>query len=136
MAPLIMSLPFFDFDNTSWTTSLLATALFVSAVHLVPYVVDVRRIRTIPGPWLAKYTDAWLWRVVAGGHRSDVVHELHKKYGEHLLRTDYLRLLESMPGPDRASSVLQEPSSDSLQTMFRSLTQTHSKSSMALGAEA
>jgi len=76
-----MSLPSFEFDNTSWATSLLATALFVSAVHLVPYVVDSRGIRTIPGPWLAKYTDAWLGRVAARGHRSEVVHELHKKYG-------------------------------------------------------
>ena len=85
-APLIMSLPCFDYDNASWTTSLLATALFVSAIHLVPYVVDARGIRTIPGPWLAKYTDAWLGRVAARGHRSEVVHELHKKYGEYPLK--------------------------------------------------
>jgi len=90
-APLSMSLPSFEFDYASWTTSLLATALFVSVVHLVPYVVNTRGIRTIPGPWLAKYTDAWLWRVVGRGHRSEVVHELHKKYGEHPLRTHYLR---------------------------------------------
>ena len=81
-APPIMSLSSFEFDNASWATSLLATALFVSAVHLVPYVVDARGIRTIPGPWLAKYTDAWLGRVAARGHRSEVVHELHKKYGD------------------------------------------------------
>jgi len=94
-APLIMTLPLFEFDNTFWMTSILAAALFVLAVHLVPYVVDVRGIRTIPGPWLAKYTDAWLWRTVARGHRSEVVHELHKKYGEHPLGTHYLRLFRA-----------------------------------------
>ena len=78
-----MSLSSFEFDNASWTTGLLATALVVSAVHLVPYVVDTRGVRSIPGPWLAKFTDAWLGRVAARGHRSEVVHELHKRYGEY-----------------------------------------------------
>jgi len=78
-----MSLSSFEFENASWTTSLLATVLVVSAVHLVPYVVDTRGVRTIPGPWLAKFTDAWLGRVAARGHRSEVVHELHKQYGEN-----------------------------------------------------
>jgi len=38
-------------------------------------------MRSIPGPWLAKFTDAWLGRVAARGHRSEVVHQLHKQYG-------------------------------------------------------
>jgi len=95
-APLTMSLLSFEFDNAFWATSLLSTALLVvSAVHLVPYVIDARGIRAIPGPWLAKYTDAWLWRATVRGHRSDVVHELHKKYGKHPLGTHYLQILHS-----------------------------------------
>ena len=76
-----MSLSPFEFD-VSWTAALFATVPLVLVVHLVPYVVDTRGVRSIPGPWLAKFTDAWLGRVAARGHRSEVVHELHTKYGE------------------------------------------------------
>ena len=78
-------LPSFGTDNdVSWRIGLLVTALVGLAVHLVPYVVDTRGIRSIPGPWLAKFTDAWLGRVAARGNRSGVVHNLHKQYGESL----------------------------------------------------
>ena len=60
------------------------SALAVLAVHLVPYVVDTHGIKSIPGPWLAKFTDAWLGQVAAGGHRSEVVHEMHKQYGQYV----------------------------------------------------
>jgi len=78
-----MSLPSFGFDNNYSTTVLSAGALVILAVHLVPYVVDTHGIRSIPGPWFAKFTDAWFGRVAARGHRSEVVHELHKEYGEY-----------------------------------------------------
>ena len=78
-----MSLPALSFDDLRWAYP--AAALFVLTVHLVPYAVDSRGIRSIPGPWLAKFTDAWLGRVAARGHRSEVVHGLHKQYGESLL---------------------------------------------------
>ena len=77
-----MSLLSFGFDNLSWTTTLSVTGLLILAVHLVPYVVDAYGVRSIPGPWLAKFTDAWLGRAAASGHRSEIVHELHKQYGE------------------------------------------------------
>jgi len=32
-------------------------------------------------PFFAKFSDIWLGWVASHGHRSDVVHELHKKYG-------------------------------------------------------
>jgi benzoate 4-monooxygenase len=76
-----MSLPPFGFEIGSSVTIACAIALVVLAVHLVPYVVDRGGIKTIPGPWLAKFTDAWLGRVAAGGHRSDIVRELHRQYG-------------------------------------------------------
>ncbi|EAU89384.1 cytochrome P450 monooxygenase pc-bph [Coprinopsis cinerea okayama7 len=50
-------------------------------VHLVPYFVDTKKIRHYPGPFLAKFSDAWLGWVSKNGHRSEVVHEMHKKYG-------------------------------------------------------
>jgi len=76
-----MSLPSLGVDSTFLATSLSAGALLVLTVHLVPYVVDSHGIRSIPGPWIARFTDAWLGRVAARGHRSEVVHDMHKKYG-------------------------------------------------------
>jgi benzoate 4-monooxygenase len=73
--------PSFGFDISSSTTIACGIAFAVLAVHLVPYVVDRGGIKSIPGPWLAKFTDAWLGRVAARGHKSDVVHELHRQYG-------------------------------------------------------
>ena len=77
-----MSLPSFGLEIDYYTAIISASALAVLAAHLVPYVVDTHRIRSVPGPWLAKFTDAWLGRVAAGGHRSEVVHAMHKRYGE------------------------------------------------------
>lgn len=49
--------------------------------HFVAYFADPQAIRSIPGPFLAKFTDAWLGWVSAHGHRSEVVHKMHEKYG-------------------------------------------------------
>lgn len=128
-----MSFTSFGFDNEYSATILSASALLVLAVHLVPYVVDTRGIRSIPGPWLAKFTDAWLGRVAARGHRSEVVHELHKQYGKST------PLPTSNPpsprlGTDGAPS--QEPSYDSPQTTCQLPIQTPSKSSTPTETEA
>lgn len=53
----------------------------VLLVHLVPYFYDPHGIRLYPGPFLAKFTDAWLGLVSKNGHRSEVVHKMHQKYG-------------------------------------------------------
>lgn len=59
---------------------LLPAAVFL--LHLIPWLLDPHGIRSIPGPFLAKFSDAWLGWVSAQGHRSEVVHEMHKKYGK------------------------------------------------------
>lgn len=69
----------YSFD---WTAALLVLAVGVALVHVVPWLFDPHGIRSYPGPLLAKFSDAWLGWVAAQGHRSEVVHELHKKYGE------------------------------------------------------
>ena len=79
-----MSLPSVVFKIDYYTATISASALAILAAHLVPYVVDAHGIRSIPGPRLAKFTDAWMGRVVVGGHRSEVVHEMHKQYGEYI----------------------------------------------------
>ncbi|KAF8842912.1 cytochrome P450 [Paxillus ammoniavirescens] len=59
-------------------------ALFPVAVglaYILPYLADPFKQRHIPGPFLAKFSDIWLGWTASQGHRSDVVHELHKKYG-------------------------------------------------------
>jgi benzoate 4-monooxygenase len=76
-----MSSPPLGSDLGHPATVICAIALVILTVHLVPYVVDRRGIRSIPGPWLAKFTDAWLGRVAARGHKSDVVRELHRQCG-------------------------------------------------------
>ena len=133
-----MSLPLFGLDDVSWTTTLSATGLLILAVHLVPYLVDTHGARSIPGPWLAKFTDAWLGRVAARGHRSELVHELHKQYGESPpLPPSYVSAVcYPFLGTDHAPpSFSQGPLSDLLQTTCQSPTQTPSKLSMPTETE-
>ena len=59
----------------------LVPALIV-LVHFLTWLVDPHGLRSFPGPWLARFSDLWLGRVAQQGHRSEVVHEMHKKYGE------------------------------------------------------
>jgi benzoate 4-monooxygenase len=70
------------FNNEHYSTIVSAGALLMVAVHVVPYFIDTHGIRSIPGPWFAKFTNAWLGGVAARGHRSEVVHQIHKEYGE------------------------------------------------------
>ncbi|EJU01598.1 cytochrome P450 monooxygenase pc-bph [Dacryopinax primogenitus] len=61
----------------------LAVLLLVAS-HLVPWVADPfgYRKKHIPGPFLAQLSDVWLARVAAQGHRSEIIHGLHQKYGK------------------------------------------------------
>ncbi|KAH9976216.1 cytochrome P450 monooxygenase [Lactifluus volemus] len=54
---------------------------FIILVHLLVWLVDPNGLRTFPGPFLARFSDLWLGRVAQQGHRSQVVHEMHEKYG-------------------------------------------------------
>ncbi|KAI9508525.1 cytochrome P450 monooxygenase pc-bph [Russula earlei] len=53
----------------------------VILVHLVPWLVDPHGLRSFPGPLVARFSDLWLGRVAQQGHRSQVVHKMHEKYG-------------------------------------------------------
>ncbi|GBE84398.1 Benzoate 4-monooxygenase [Sparassis crispa] len=50
-------------------------------VHIVPYFIDAHGLRQYPGPFLAKFTDGWLFWVSHNSTRSYAVDELHQKYG-------------------------------------------------------
>ncbi|KAI0309649.1 cytochrome P450 monooxygenase pc-bph, partial [Amylostereum chailletii] len=78
----ISSLP--RLDNLFYLAA--AITVVVLAIHIIPWILDSRGIRAYPGPWLAKFSDLWLTWTVLQGHRSEVVHELHKKYGAFLVR--------------------------------------------------
>lgn len=62
-------------------TALVALPAAVVLAHLVSYFLDPFNQRRIPGPLLAKFSDLWLGWTASQGHRSDVVHKLHQKYG-------------------------------------------------------
>ncbi|EJC97643.1 cytochrome P450 monooxygenase pc-bph [Fomitiporia mediterranea MF3/22] len=70
------------FTNYLWLCTGLTAAFFL--VHVVPYLFDKHHIRRndISGPLLARFSDAWLGWVAAQGPRSEVVHQIHKKYGK------------------------------------------------------
>lgn len=69
------------FGVNPFTLLLCLLSSFV-IVHILIYAFDVHRIRSHPGPFLAKFSDLWLGWVSYHGHRSEVVHEMHKKYGQ------------------------------------------------------
>ncbi len=69
-------------DHVDLPTALVATLVSVVLIHLLAYFSDPYGFRFFPGPFLAKFSDAWLGWVSYGGHRSETIHELHKKYGE------------------------------------------------------
>ena len=79
--------------KTDVTTLLLLVPSLVILVHVTLYVLDSHGIRRFPGPFWAKFTDVWLGRVAALGHRSEVVHDLHMRYGEQL----FLRRMHRIP---------------------------------------
>lgn len=65
-------------DFNTWCYALFGVVI---AGHLLPYFLDPHGIRSYPGPFLAKFTNLWLGRIAALGHRSEVVHGMHEKYG-------------------------------------------------------
>ncbi|KAK0430680.1 cytochrome P450 monooxygenase [Armillaria borealis] len=66
---------------TNLQTVVAAGLALVILVHLVPYLIDSHGLRSYPGPLVAKFSDAWLGCVSYKGHRSEVIHDLHMKYG-------------------------------------------------------
>jgi benzoate 4-monooxygenase len=70
---------------TNIDTRILAVTLpiaLVVLVHLFSYLADPYQIRSYPGPFLAKFSDAWLGCIAALGQRSEIVHQMHLKYGK------------------------------------------------------
>jgi len=69
------------FEDFNYLSALLLIPVPILLAHLIPYLKDRYNQRSIPGPFLARFSDIWLGWVASQGHRSDVVHQLHNKYG-------------------------------------------------------
>ncbi|KAI0309650.1 cytochrome P450 [Amylostereum chailletii] len=67
------------FDNLAYLEAAIVVATVV--IYVAPWALDFHGMRTYPGPWLAKFSDLWLAWSTFQGRRSEVVHDLHKKYG-------------------------------------------------------
>lgn len=78
----ILQLPFPLLHHVHPATILILVPALVLLVHFIPWLVDPHGLRSFPGPRLARFSDLWLGRVAKHGHRSQVVHQMHEKYGK------------------------------------------------------
>jgi hypothetical protein len=80
----LLEYPLRFFQNVHPTFFVVAVVpAIVILAHFIPWLVDPHGLRSFPGPWVARFSDLWLGRVAQQGHRSEVVHRMHEKYGEH-----------------------------------------------------
>ncbi|KAJ3749876.1 cytochrome P450 monooxygenase pc-bph [Lentinula detonsa] len=65
------------------TTTAVVIIGFLFTHILLPYLLDPYSLRrlSIPGPTAAALSDLWLGYHSTNGHRSEVVHALHERYG-------------------------------------------------------
>jgi hypothetical protein len=80
MAILQLPIPLFHYAHPALILTLVPALLVL--VYFIPWLIDPHGLRSFPGPWLARFSDLWLGRVAKHGHRSEVVHQMHEKYGE------------------------------------------------------
>ncbi|PBK64907.1 cytochrome P450 [Armillaria solidipes] len=100
--------------HTDLPTVVATVFVLVVLVYLVPYLVDSHSLRPYPGPLIAKFSDAWLVYVTYKEHRSEVVHDLHTKYGP------FVRIApnhESVALPD-AQTIIYGHGSGALKSSF------------------
>jgi benzoate 4-monooxygenase len=69
------------YQNVDWKALAIALPVTLILLHVIPYLLDPHKIRKYPGPFFAKFSDIWLGWVSKSGHRSEVVHQIHQKYG-------------------------------------------------------
>lgn len=80
----IKSLLPLQFEDLNYLAVILLVPVPILLAHVIPYFRDPFNQRGIPGPFLARFSDLPLGWVASQGHRSDVVHQLHNKYGRHI----------------------------------------------------
>jgi benzoate 4-monooxygenase len=50
--------------------------------YIVPYLTSNTSLKSIPGPFFAKFTNLWLLAQARQGKRYQTVDDAHKKYGK------------------------------------------------------
>jgi benzoate 4-monooxygenase len=90
----ILQLPIPLFHHVHPALILALVPALVLLVHFIPWLVDPHGLRSFPGPWQARFSDLWLGRVAKHGHRSEVVHQMHEKYGELRPQKFHSRIFE------------------------------------------
>lgn len=66
-------------DNPLLLLAALPVVLVVAKI--VHYLTDPSGLRSYPGPFLAKFTDAWIFWTVSRNRWSCSIEDLHKRYG-------------------------------------------------------
>ena len=88
------------YNTLSPQTAACAILATILVVHFIPWIRDSRGIRNYPGPFLAKFSDLWLGYVSKKGHRSEVIHDMHRKYGTALIPfSDHMSFITFSKGP-------------------------------------
>ena len=116
---IVQQLTVFARDNP--LLLLAALPIMLVAAKVVNYLTDPSGLRSYPGPFLAKFTDAWIFWKVSHNRWSSSIEDVHKKYGNIPLMQSY----------KMANGVSQVPLSASLRITFPSPTLRHSPPSMA-----
>lgn len=60
---------------------LAALPVILVVAKVVDYLADSSGLRPYPGPFLAKFTDAWIFWTVSRNRWSRSVEDAHKRYG-------------------------------------------------------
>nr|BAK09428.1 cytochrome P450 [Postia placenta] len=56
-------------------------ATVIASLILIPYFNDPYKLRAYPGPFLAKFTSAWISWTISHNPISEIVDHLHRQYG-------------------------------------------------------
>ncbi|KAH8929494.1 cytochrome P450 [Atractiella rhizophila] len=58
--------------------------IFVALYWILPYLLDKHSLRSIPGPFWAKFSNLWLARWARVGKRYEAVEKAHREYGTYV----------------------------------------------------
>ncbi|KAF8712308.1 Cytochrome P450 monooxygenase, partial [Rhizoctonia solani] len=74
-----------DTDSSCLIQCSAALGALMVVFYVAPYLLDPYNYRhRFPGPPLAGFTNWWMYRVVRAGNHSEIVKQLHAKYGSHM----------------------------------------------------
>ena len=103
-----------SYCSTDVLLTLTAVLSAVVVFHVFAYFKDTPGLRSFPGPFLAKFTDAWMFSVVSGNRWSTTVESLHKQYGTSLHTQSSRRMADTRRSLQGISSALPRTTSRSL----------------------